>query len=127
MNCLTYCYNSWKRPINWLRNLRQFFRNIKWAYQRVTKGYCDYDLWDMDMWLSHLLNRSLIDFANKVHGYPDSLVENEHEWKSTLYNMSTAFKNCNIEKKNFTTDEFFIQNKDKAFDMLKKYFYYLWD
>lgn len=40
-----------KRP--W-KLLRLVLRNIKYSYQRVTKGYCDKDLWSIDYWFMNL-------------------------------------------------------------------------
>lgn len=31
-----------------LWNIKNFFRTLKWAWQRATKGYCDWDRWDLD-------------------------------------------------------------------------------
>ena len=33
----------WKLP-------RFVFENIKYSWQRITKGYCDKDLWNIDDW-----------------------------------------------------------------------------
>lgn len=52
MNILKFGYSPWKYPSNWFENIRQFFRNIKFAYQRVTRGYADPDIWDFDSYLS---------------------------------------------------------------------------
>ena len=36
---------SWKHPI---RSIKYFFRALRWSRQRVKKGYCDWDVMDID-------------------------------------------------------------------------------
>lgn len=35
--------------------VKQFFRDIKYSYQRITKGYCDKDLCDISEWFLKLM------------------------------------------------------------------------
>ena len=42
LNVFTYGYYSWRYPKNWFSNIKNFFRSIIRAWQRATKGYCDY-------------------------------------------------------------------------------------
>lgn len=45
MNCL-----DWKHP----------FLSIKWAYWRIIKGYCPYDVWDWNGYMAQLIHDSLM-------------------------------------------------------------------
>lgn len=60
----------------------QTFRNIKFAWQRITKGYCEYDYWDIDCYLLKLLPELFDDFRRNLHGYPYSFTE--EEWDNFL-------------------------------------------
>ena len=73
LNVFRYGYLK-KRPLS---NIRQFFRNVKYAYQRSTKGYCDYDLWNLGDTILHLINQSLKEFTAKTEGYPIRFSESE--------------------------------------------------
>ena len=72
LNVFTYGYVSWRCP---LTNIKQFFRNIKYAYQRITKGYCDQDKWNLNTYLSNLLYLSLTDLSEHHCGFPTSYEE----------------------------------------------------
>ena len=50
LNLFTYGYY----PGTPFQNIKQFFRNIKFCFQRCIKGYCDKDVWDMDIYLTYL-------------------------------------------------------------------------
>ena len=52
LNVFNTQWCPWKYPNNWIRNARLFFRQFKWAYQRMTRGFCDFDTWDLDSYLS---------------------------------------------------------------------------
>ena len=60
----------------------QTFRNIKFAWQRITKGYCEYDYWNIDCYLLKLLPELFDDFRKSLHGYPCSFTE--EEWNNFL-------------------------------------------
>lgn len=91
LNCLTYGYlplSYWK---NWFRNIRQFFRNIKFAYQRITRGYCDRDVWDLDHYYSELFYQTINKLAEETYTYP---AEYTFEgWQDYLREMAQHFKN----------------------------------
>ena len=59
---------SWKHPI---RSIKYFFKALKWSRQRVKKGYCDWDVMDIDTWFAELMPRMLRDFKS-------GLTEQEH-------------------------------------------------
>ena len=73
MNTLNVFNTHWspmKYPSNWIRNARVFFRQFKWAYQRVTRGFCDYDVWDLDTHMTELFAQTIEHLANTSHSYP---------------------------------------------------------
>lgn len=70
LNVFNQSYSPWRYPSNWIRNMRLFGRQFKWAYQRITRGFCDYDVWDLDSHLSELLIQTIKQLAKTSHGYP---------------------------------------------------------
>lgn len=52
------------------RTIKNFPRCIKWAWQRVTKGYCDADTWDLDKYYPRLIKATLLAFKENNDGCP---------------------------------------------------------
>ena len=94
LNVFKYGIYSWKYPRNWFSNIGMFFRNLKRAKDRATKGFCDWDIWDLDVWLLELLPASLKEFKDKTQGYPDELGSYE-EWIKTLEKIIAHFDEAN--------------------------------
>lgn len=91
LNVLTRHYYSWRIAGNWPRNVKYFFRTLKYAYQRITKGYCDSDLWSLDMYYAKLISTSLKEFADITHSYPYN--STPEEWKEELLKIAECFEN----------------------------------
>ena len=53
-----------------IRTIRDFFRSIKWAWQRETKGNCDLDTYGVGDWFLNTLPDMLQDIKNNKVGYP---------------------------------------------------------
>lgn len=64
LNVFKNGYHNWKCPIY---NIKQFFRNCKYAWQRATKGYSDWDIWDLDTYYSDLISNSMLQFADEIN------------------------------------------------------------
>ena len=60
-------YYSLKHPV---KNVKLFFRHIKWSWQRIHRGYSDYDVGDIDIWFNLIIPDMLLDFKNNAEGYP---------------------------------------------------------
>ena len=58
-------------------NAHQFFRNLKFAKQRITRGYADCDTWNMDTYWSKLLHDMMYYLADNCNGYPCRLETND--------------------------------------------------
>jgi len=91
-------WRSWtKRPFYYyLTQPGQFFKRIKWCWQRITRGYCDCDLWDLDCYVSELIESMLYDFADKTQGYPDTLCKDIMEWRNKIMETAYAFTKFNV-------------------------------
>ena len=85
-------------------------RNIKYSFQRITRGYCDKDLWNIDYWFMNLMPDMLQQFKDTKHGSPSCLgteYVDEHgiscndechsEWDRILDNMIFLFREMNEE------------------------------
>ena len=70
LNVFNNSWSPWKYPSNWIRNARVFFRQFKWAYQRITRGYSDPDIWDFDTYLANLMSGDIEHLANITISYP---------------------------------------------------------
>ncbi len=56
--------------------IKHFFVCIKWSHQRITRGYCDKDIWDMFSYLQSLLPDMLQQLKDTRNGSPGFLGEN---------------------------------------------------
>lgn len=101
LNLFTYGYY----PGTPLQNIKQFFRNIKFCFQRCIKGYCDKDVWDMDVYLTYLLRDMLNDLSETSHGWPESDKFPTYEsWANYLKEIAVHFNNS-IESEDNCKDE----------------------
>lgn len=102
--------------------IKNFFRKIKFAFQRVKRGFSDYDVWDIDMWFCKTVPAMLERLAETTHGYPHQFWQaynidvangamTTHEadeaayknWQMTLYQMADALREaheCTRKKSN---------------------------
>lgn len=71
----------------------QLWKNLKCGWQRATKGYCDYDVWNMDSWMLELLPPMLRELANDpVGAYPGvEPFETPEKWHYWLLKMAVKF------------------------------------
>lgn len=117
LNCLTYGFGVYRFPRSVFHNIGQFFRNIKFAYQRITKGYADFDLWNLDYYIRAVLTKSINELADIAHGYPgvglfsdeqakqDGYKDGYDRWVSYLKEMSRHFANS-IEDEDENSESF---------------------
>ena len=116
LNVFNQNWCPWRYPSNWIKNARLFFRQFKWAYQRITKGYCDADWWDLDSHLTRLMADSIQDLADKGMGYPGTdEFPTPESWQKYLYRICYLLRysleelpnkyedvwTANLEKKDF--------------------------
>ena len=117
LNVFGYGYYSWRAPFS---TIGAFFRNIKYAYQRATRGFCDYDAWDLDYFYSRLFVGTLTDFSKQLHGAPSKFYDEESgsisRWIDYINEMRDHFYNSieenEVEKNEFEDDYMFIARGD---------------
>lgn len=136
LNILNTIYISpWRYPSNWLCNIRQLLRLPKYGWQRITRGYCDYDTWNLDSYYSNLISSSIMYLREHTHGYPVEFQTFE-EWQDTLFNIAKNLSESNIDV--LDLKDWTVEKHDKleatrkaqqnyALDLLKKYYDNLWD
>ena len=76
-----------------VRTIGDFFRSIKWAWQRATKGYCELDTYSVSDWFLNTLPDMLEEIKNNCTGYPDELTEDE--WVRILDRMIFLLREAN--------------------------------
>lgn len=61
----------------WKYNIKLFFHNIRHAWQRITQGYCDIDIWDLNCYYARIIVASMKAFAVKTDTIPNGMTETE--------------------------------------------------
>lgn len=89
-----YQLNVWKffNEGNIFQKIGGFFQKTKYARDRARKGYCDYDLWDMDIFLVDLIIRSLEEHKEYTCGYPDGKYSSFEDWTNAIEEGINHFK-----------------------------------
>ena len=124
--------------------IRLLPREIKWKIQRIKHGYSDCDVWGFDYYLLDILVGGLSRLRDHRISYPGDDITYD-EWTGILGDMVEGFKIGRelIDMDKFpyredisNCDEYFLEKMltkeeqekhDKAFDLLKEWFYNLWD
>lgn len=94
MNKLNVFYNgvTWryyiKHPVKWIKHTAWSFSD---AYKRITRGYCDSDWMEFDIWFKQIASLMLRDMAMHGHGYHFNTPE---EWTSWLHRMADQLSKC---------------------------------
>lgn len=112
---------------------KQFKR--KMAKQRVRKGYCKLDLWNIDVFIQNTLLKMLKEFREHHFGYPMGMTNDE--WNKILDKMIfllTEMDEDTCSMKIDGTSESYAKRtkyinkcKDEFYDLLKEYHFNLWD
>ena len=63
---------SFRRPIS---SIRQFFRDLKCCLDRIRKGYCVKDLWEIDTWFLRVMPEMLEEFDRRKDSYPNAFLD----------------------------------------------------
>ena len=80
------------------RKLSDWKHEIKWAWQRVFKGYDDQTIWSMHSSISDYFPKMIRELKNEVHGYPSDPFNKEKQeiksikdWKNVLEKIAIGF------------------------------------
>ncbi len=116
---------NWKRFHGFIGNIKYFSRMLKWAKQRIMRGYADCDVWNFDNFLAAVIPAGLRDLA-ELHSYPFDFGSHE-EWNKWLIETAELFEEAYNDEVFIITGEEYQQKINKAFDRLKEQFGNLWD
>ena len=89
-----YQLNVWKffNGGNIFHRIKGFFRKIKYAKDRARKGYCDYDIADLDIYFVDLIIRALEEHKEFAYGYSDSKFPTFNTWTKEIDKAIGHFK-----------------------------------
>jgi len=130
-------------PRHWIKNVIQFFRNIKYAFQRATRGFSDPDWWELDTFISIIIRDGCAEMSKKHYGSPllcENIEESSDKWEEILNEISEHFNNyINADSIDISPeDEKYLELLQKAHEdgekeyvkgiyMLKEWHWDLWD
>lgn len=82
-----------------LAKIKHFFKCVKWSKQRITRGYCDRDVWEMFSFLQTLIPDMLQTLKDTRTGSPGYLGENYTNENGILVNDTCHEEwNCILDK-----------------------------
>jgi len=96
LNVFTYGYHYWGYIGNWPHNFINFFRTIKWAFQRAIRGYCDLDRYDLNEFYRELFISSISDMEANLWSHPYKV--SEEKWRATLKQIVELFKKSDYNR-----------------------------
>lgn len=139
LNLTDNYYCPWRRITNWPRNIKLFFRAMRWRRQRAHYGFSESDLWNLDNYLSEMIATALHNFTNDLHSIPSRLYKGVHcekdendrfeAWKRTVEEVAKKWDALAEARSNPFDNLMGSQErmKQEAFDALSKIYFDLWD
>lgn len=137
----------YKRMINPVKRIiRDAVYSIKYALQRLFRGYDDRAWWNMDGYLASIIAKLSKELRKKGHGAPTTIYTElgfdasktgsyseeeqllaEEKWDKILLDIEEGFQQY-LEINNYMLyPDADLEKFNKAFDLLRKYFSNLWD
>lgn len=130
--------------------VREIGQEIKWAYQRVVRGWDDRVVWSVDCWLNDIMPEILLQLKNDKVGVPVQMfvgmthgdnyeyTDEQHDiakqkWNDELDKMITAFvvakklNNLEYDYKDKVQEEILTKLFNQGMDSFKEYYFNLWD
>lgn len=101
----------------------EVFHDLKCCVQRIKKGFCYRDIWDIDTWFLNVIPDMLEELKDTSHGFPSRFLKNDGsdtdeeidkaaaKWKDILTEMAFLFREANEEtcqKKNPYDEEYTV-------------------
>jgi hypothetical protein len=109
-------------------------RRAKWKRQRINRGFCDWDWWDLDYFYLNLFVSSLRHYAKNTIGFSPSIAPTYEEYQARILRLADMFEELadweetNADRRDFEQE---FKEKDeltkKAFTELAEVFWSLWD
>lgn len=101
----------------------EIFRDLKCCVQRIKKGFCYRDIWNINSWFLCVIPDMLDELKRTAHGFPSRFLKNDGpytdeeidkasaKWKAILSRMAFLFREANEEtcqRKNPYDEEYSI-------------------
>ena len=119
---------SVRNPKLTIHNLRLFCKN---KYQRMVRGWSDYDAYNFNNWFLSVVPDMLKHMKENLHSTPISTELDE--WEDTLGKMETCFRNADIDNVDMNEvpdgdiGTYCQNNLDEGMELLTVWFWELWD
>lgn len=133
-NLWNYGILPWKHPANWLKNIKQYFKNFKYMRQRIKRGWADCDAWGMNDFILIEMKEMLEYLAKYSHGFPLKYASYSDEegarlWMQELIALAERVNNINGYNDDFTLETIkdYDDYRSKTFAMLSDVWDDLWD
>ena len=121
--------------------------NLKWAWQRMCRGWDDRAVWSIDVYLANIIPQMVQQLKEVTHGTPGSMFEAEdwdpkaNAWKEGKMEIAMAKWDAILDEIAEGFDEYYTLSVEgdgtmeawesekfkRAFDLLIQYFPNLWD
>ena len=104
--------------------------SIKYAYQRIVRGYDDKMFWNLDEQLGKIISEVTLKMADKFNSYPSDLTP--EKWEGILNDISLGFGSY-LEMRSgwydFEDKEFkrLDKNFKRGLKLFTRYYTHLWD
>ena len=116
-------------------------RRAKFRRQRITRGFSDWDWWDLDYFLCHLLSSALRHYAKNTIGHSPAVAPTYEEYQARILNLADMFEemakwdSTHMPPENEELDPNWYKRDSlqlkaltkKAFNELGEVFWSLWD
>lgn len=79
--------------------VRDTYHNFRWAWQRITRGFCDYDHYDIGEWFFNVAPSMVEELVKNAHGYPATYNSFE-DWKRDVLELKDALAAASAEQHN---------------------------
>ena len=117
-------------------NMNNVKFNLKMKLQRLNKGYCDLDVWNINTFIEEKLVAILKEYKKTSMGHPTGI--NQEEWDKIIDRMIFLLTEMNEDTCSFKYEEDNLVNynkkakyrnkcKNEFYDLLKKWHWELWD
>ena len=117
LNVFNNFYYKWYYPQYWHKNISMFLRSFKAAYQRITRGFCDRDTFDLDSYYLHIFTGTLNHLADNHWGYPGhGDFDTDEKWTAYLKELAHKFYLANETNEAYPTPE-----ADKWWEWVKEH------
>lgn len=78
-----------------IERIKWWFKRQKFIYQRATRGFCDYDVWEFNFYHADLVAEMLKYWAEHMYSFDGSM--SQENWQATMLYIAECFEEWNKE------------------------------